>query len=1082
MCIYRLFPIAVPMLFASVLSFADELPIPPDAWVDTTNLKPEYYESISNEYPNIGGVMHMALSFGDSTFYPTNGVLAYDREDGYLPVSVSGTVDVYNAGTYWLDYSATDSVGQTVEFRRKIIVLPSNVVARISTTGRFGAQDIRSLPKSYRDSLATNVSFIRYFVRAAPTNALQQFKEIRRAWSDGASGATNVAPPTAEEWAAVEEQTFYRELYVCRQPRVDRWFRITVSVGSNTLERTYGLKGDPGELFVSPENGETYIRLKWPVDDPMTVAEQHKYFSQGINYAYNWPIALQKRMGSFADQISAGNMQSISNQLEKDVLHGRPIFSRFYFSGSSHANTKDEWWSDTTTHWVSDFNIQKNRSFLRSYQVPVTELTSAALPSLPQTDYLSHIEELYYRLRGIDSKRIIALTPTGIGAYPIFNQLVYTNQDGLARTNGFPDKTSPYFKSEFHGFNMDSKFEGFESMPFFGVYSKVKLKHVHNHIAPVFYYGETRRWLRKAKQYGDKIEACVQEQFLIIVRDDDGSFGFYTLPYVALRHGYVGSHFLNNLPYFTDDWDGDGLPNAFEQQIGSNPFTADTDGDGIFDSDEYEWGLDIDRNDADEDLDGDGMSNLYEALYSKKLGWKITTQDIRVPLLDAAGNGIVGSDGNPVCASPRADRAEGRLLPQGEHFELPRTGGLFIGKPGLLKNDAVLRGDSNNVEIITIDAPTNGTLSIATNGAFVYRAPNGLSGDCFSYALADGNETSAPVRVVLDPYHPLHLEARWTFDAAGGTNVVDVTGNGHDGIMEGGARVADGISGYAYRCATGDTIRITLDSAPAHWAFAAWVKSSDGSAGRSGSILAGPSSRNRLILHHWRHGRTGYGHPGWRVGKEFDYTLPAGQWTHLIWAASTTNRVDLYVNGEFKGSIGIADGSVPCPTEYIADKFSGELDDLRLYAGILTPDRARRIYEAGEKKTYADWRIEHWGNPPPDGTEPEADRDGDGLPNLTEFALGLDPDAAVQLTDLLPRIDVTNGIRLHFRCQSGIAAQTCYQYSETLTNWTDLVRGIDFRESTASNSPADERVEFLLLGVPTNRPVGFLRVQFEEEL
>jgi hypothetical protein len=192
--------------------------------------------------------------------------------------------------------------------------------------------------------------------------------------------------------------------------------------------------------------------------------------------------------------------------------------------------------------------------------------------------------------------------------------------------------------------------------------------------------------------------------------------------------------------------------------------------------------------------------------------------------------------------------------------------------------------------------------------------------------------------------------------------------------------------------------------------------------------------------------------------------------------------VDLYVNGAFKGSIGIADGSVPCPTEYIADKFSGELDDLRLYAGILTPDRARRIYEAGEKKTYADWRIEHWGNPPPDGTEPEADRDGDGLPNLTEFALGLDPDAPVQLTDLLPRIDVTNGIRLHFRCQSGIAAQTCYQYSETLTNWTDLVRGIDFRESTASNSPADERVEFLLLGAPTNRPVGFLRVQFEEEL
>jgi hypothetical protein len=990
-------------------------------------------------------------------------------------------VDVHNAGTYGLDYSATDSSGQKTEFHRKIIVLPSNVAARVSITGRFAPRDIRSIPKSYQNTLVTNVTFIRYFVRAAPTNALYRFKEIRRVWPDGASGATNTAPPSAAEWEAAEEEAFYRDLYICRQPRVDRWFRITISAGSNILERTYGLKGDPGESYVSPENGRTYLRLKDPVDDPMTAAEQHKYFSLGIYYAYNWPIALQKRMGSFAAQISAGNMQSISNRLEREVLHGRPVFSRFYSSGAK-ADTKDEWWAGTTTHWTSDFNIQRNRSFLRSYQVPITELTTDDLPAAPRTDYLAHLEELYYRLRAIDPARIIALTPTGIGAFSIFDSLVYTNLSGVARTNGFPDKTGPYFKSEFHGFNMDSKFEKFEPMPFLGVYSKVKLKHVKDHSAPAFYYHEVRRWLRKAKQYGDKVEACIQEQFHIIIQNDDGTFGFYTLPYVALRHGYIGSHFLNNLPYFANDWDGDGLSNELEHRIGSNPFTADTDGDFIFDADEYEWGLDINRNDADEDLDGDGMSNLYEALYSKKLGWKISTQDIRVPLLDADGNGMVDSEGNPILVSPRADRAEGRLLPHPERFELPRSGGLFIPAPGILKNDEVLFGDSNSVEIVLMTAPTNGTLSLRDGGGFVYRAPNGYLGDQFSYALTDGHETSAPVRVTFEPYHHLRLKARWTFDAGGGTNAVDVTGHGHDGLIKGGTRVADGISGYAYRCGTGDTIRVALPSAPERWVFAAWVRSDEGPAGRSGAVLAGPSSRSRLILHHWRHGNTGYGHPAWRTGAEFDYTLPAGEWTHLIWASPTSNRVDFYVNGELKDSITIEAGTAPCPTEYIADEFAGELDDLRLYEGILTPERARRIYRRSKRRSYTDWQIDRWGSPPPPGTGPTEDLDGDGLKNLTEFALGLNPDTVLSSRALLPRLDITNGgMRIRFKRRSGIAAQTRYQYSETLTNWFDLLRDIDFIESTVSNTPDEELVETLLTGTPTNLQTAFFRIRFEEE-
>jgi hypothetical protein len=46
------------------------------------------------------------------------------------------------------------------------------------------------------------------------------------------------------------------------------------------------------------------------------------------------------------------------------------------------------------------------------------------------------------------------------------------------------------------------------------------------------------------------------------------------------------------------DLDGDGLPNDFEMQVGTNPDAPDTDGDGVLDT--------------HEDPDGDGLQNLLE--------------------------------------------------------------------------------------------------------------------------------------------------------------------------------------------------------------------------------------------------------------------------------------------------------------------------------------------------------------------------------------------------------------------------------------------------------------------------------------
>jgi hypothetical protein len=62
-----------------------------------------------------------------------------------------------------------------------------------------------------------------------------------------------------------------------------------------------------------------------------------------------------------------------------------------------------------------------------------------------------------------------------------------------------------------------------------------------------------------------------------------------------------------------DDADGDGLTNAFEVAIGTDPLNPDTDGDGMPDGWEVFYGLNpLNPADANMDADGDGLTNLQE--------------------------------------------------------------------------------------------------------------------------------------------------------------------------------------------------------------------------------------------------------------------------------------------------------------------------------------------------------------------------------------------------------------------------------------------------------------------------------------
>ncbi|NLT11366.1 MAG: hypothetical protein GXY06_03015, partial [Clostridiaceae bacterium] len=61
-------------------------------------------------------------------------------------------------------------------------------------------------------------------------------------------------------------------------------------------------------------------------------------------------------------------------------------------------------------------------------------------------------------------------------------------------------------------------------------------------------------------------------------------------------------------PNLETDTDGDGIPDYFELEWGTDPHNMDTDGDGIDDLNEFYCGLDPLTSDADEDFDGDGLT------------------------------------------------------------------------------------------------------------------------------------------------------------------------------------------------------------------------------------------------------------------------------------------------------------------------------------------------------------------------------------------------------------------------------------------------------------------------------------------
>lgn len=201
--------------------------------------------------------------------------------------------------------------------------------------------------------------------------------------------------------------------------------------------------------------------------------------------------------------------------------------------------------------------------------------------------------------------------------------------------------------------------------------------------------------------------------------------------------------------YNLEDSDKDGLPDAYENMIGTNPLKADTDGDGLSDYEELyitntdPLKADTDGNgilDGNEDLDSDGLTNIQEIKYGTD------------PLIsDTDSDGLNdGDEVNKYKTDPlKADTDEDGIN-DGDEIKLGLNPLTKYTKEGILDSEVKFEQKISNDTLKNINTPDNPfELDIKIN-ATGYGDSNLIAGTSgYSNAMA-GNTAIQGAPVQLD--------------------------------------------------------------------------------------------------------------------------------------------------------------------------------------------------------------------------------------------------------------------------------------------------------------------------------------------
>ena len=278
------------------------------------------------------------------------------------------------------------------------------------------------------------------------------------------------------------------------------------------------------------------------------------------------------------------------------------------------------------------------------------------------------------------------------------------------------------------------------------------------------------------------------------------------------------------------------------------------------------------------------------------------------------------------------------------------------------------------------------------------------------------------------------LEGWWRFTEPDGDEVADVSGRGRPALVDtnrlwlvtdapgGGALCFDGVTNVtssADDCAYAlvpafEGLALTNAFSAAAWIFPEALETFAPILVRTSDV---ESWDDGFALYVGAGGSLGaYARSGDDANAVSGGALAAGEWNHVAVTYSGT-VLKLYLNGREVasrsfGSAGTADAPAPLAIGTLvgpqaSQPFSGAIADVRVWSAALDAEAVESVYrqflgEAMDPNADADgdgmpngWEV-RYGLDPRDPSDADADSDGDGMSNLREYRLGRRPRAGAR--------------------------------------------------------------------------------------
>lgn len=213
------------------------------------------------------------------------------------------------------------------------------------------------------------------------------------------------------------------------------------------------------------------------------------------------------------------------------------------------------------------------------------------------------------------------------------------------------------------------------------------------------------------------------------------------------------------------------------------------------------------------------------------------------------------------------------------------------------------------------------------------------------------------------------LLLHWDFDLIDDRGIIDVTGNGHTGLLKNGAELLPGHTGNSLHLdGQRSHVEVTQDEdlhfGTDSFTFSAWINPDSLTLQRHIMIWYGEAGRT---LSQWwmsveQNGAVRMNINGQPLAREVGIATPSGlvkpgEWTHIA-GVRDDDHLKIYVNGELAATSARFDGALmnvtnrnsPVLIGYdkgaVANRdWNGYMDDLRLYRHALDPTDIRKLYE-----------------------------------------------------------------------------------------------------------------------------------------